>query len=149
LSNICSWAQIKEGKGTNFLSSKLFFHHFRFFHRLYTYKFNFLYVQFHLSLIFAPSYLKPKNHFQVDTKVTLSFDEEVIQQAKKFAAGQNISLSRLVEILLRRATTEPHNSLEDIPIADWVLEISQGSVDYRNRKRTRKETKDEFFSSKK
>jgi hypothetical protein len=41
----------------------------------------------------------------MDAKVTLSFDEEVIVLAKEFAAKNNISLSRLTEFLLKKATT--------------------------------------------
>jgi antitoxin component of RelBE/YafQ-DinJ toxin-antitoxin module len=85
----------------------------------------------------------------MDTKVTLRFDEDVIRRAKEYAAGQNISLSRLVEILLLRTTMEQYGSLEDIPIATWVREISKGPIEYRPRKRSRKQTKDEFFSSRK
>jgi hypothetical protein len=84
----------------------------------------------------------------MDNKVTLSFDKEVITRAKKYAADQNLSLSRLVEILLRRTTMEEYAALEDIPIADWVKEMSAGPIDYRTHKRSRKETKDEYFSSK-
>ena len=85
----------------------------------------------------------------MDSKVTLSFDKEVIRHAKEYAAGQNISLSRLVEVLLRKTAMGQYGSLEDIPIADWVREISEGPIDYRTRKRTRKESKDEFFNSRK
>ncbi|HXB06622.1 MAG TPA: DUF6364 family protein [Puia sp.] len=85
----------------------------------------------------------------MDNKVTLSFDEEVIRRAKEYAAGQNISLSRLVELLLRRTTMEQYSSLEDIPIADWVREMSEGTMEYRTRPRNRKQSKNEFFASKK
>ena len=38
--------------------------------------------------------------FAMDTKVTLSFDQQVVVQAKAFAEANNISLSRLVEFML-------------------------------------------------
>ena len=85
----------------------------------------------------------------MDSKVTLSFDKEVIQQAKEYASSQNISLSRLVEFLLRRTTTGQYSSLEDYPIADWVKEVSEGPIEYRTRKRTPKQMKDDYYSSKK
>jgi hypothetical protein len=44
---------------------------------------------------------------------------------------------------------EKYTSLEDIPIASWVKELSQGNIEINVRKRTRKSTKDEYFSSKK
>jgi len=85
----------------------------------------------------------------MDAKVTLSFDKEVARKAKEYAASQNISLSRLVEFLLNKTTTGQYSSLEDYPIADWVKEVSEGPGEYRIRKRTRKETKNEFFASRK
>ncbi len=85
----------------------------------------------------------------MDSKVTLSFDQEVIRHAKEYAAGQHISLSRLVELLLRRATTGEYRSLEDFPIADWVREVAEGPVEYNSRSKSRKALKDEFFTSRK
>lgn len=85
----------------------------------------------------------------MDNKVTLSFNKDVIRRAKEFAASHKISLSRLVELLLLRTTMEQYSSLEDIPIASWVKELSQGNIEYTVRKRSRKDSKDEFFSSKK
>ena len=38
----------------------------------------------------------------MDSKITLSFDQQVIEQAKEFAAANNISLSRLTEFLLSK-----------------------------------------------
>lgn len=62
----------------------------------------------------------------MDAKVTLSFNEEVIRKAKKYAADNNISLSRLIEYLLTKATAKEYKSLEDFPIADWVSQIAEG-----------------------
>jgi Family of unknown function (DUF6364) len=83
----------------------------------------------------------------MDTKVTLSFDEEVISSAKEYAASQNISLSRLVEHLLRKTVMGQSGSLEDYPIADWVREVAEGAAEYYTRKRTNKKMKDEYFNS--
>jgi len=85
----------------------------------------------------------------MDSKITLSFDKEVIQEAKKYAEDNNISLSRLVEFLLRKTTSGQYSSMEDYPIADWVRQVAEGPVEYQTRKKTRKDLKDEFFSSKK
>jgi hypothetical protein len=85
----------------------------------------------------------------MDSKVTLSLDKEVIQEAKEYAASKDISLSRLVEFLLRKTTMGGYGSLEDFPIADWVSQISEGPAEYHTRKKSRKNRKDEFFSSKK
>lgn len=85
----------------------------------------------------------------MDSKVTLSFDAEVIRQAKEYAASQSISLSRLVEFLLRRAATGEYRSLEDFPIADWVSQVAEGPAEYKTGKKGRKSLKDEFFKSRK
>jgi hypothetical protein len=85
----------------------------------------------------------------MDSKVTLSFDREVIRQAKQYAAGQHISLSRLVEFLLRRVTTGEYRSLEDFPIADWVNQVAEGPAEYNTGRKSRKDLKDEFFTSRK
>jgi hypothetical protein len=60
----------------------------------------------------------------MDTKVTLSFNEEIINQAKKYAADNNISLSRLIEFLLLKVTTTNYQSLEDFPISERVSQVA-------------------------
>jgi hypothetical protein len=84
----------------------------------------------------------------MDAKITLSFDKEVIRNAKEYAASQNISLSRLVEFLLRKTTNGVFSSMEDYPISDWVRQVAEGPAEYHTKKRSRKDSKDEFFSSK-
>lgn len=84
----------------------------------------------------------------MDHKVTLSFNEEIFQQSKKFAAENNISLSRLIELLLKKAVSPQYRSLEDMPVSSWMSELSEGSVEYKQI-RSRKSTKDEFHKSKK
>lgn len=85
----------------------------------------------------------------MDAKVTLSFDQEVIKKAKAFAEAQNISLSRLLEYMLRKATSGNFQELEELPIADWVNEIAEGRAEYRTRPKSRKDLKKEFFDSRK
>ena len=85
----------------------------------------------------------------MDAKITLSFDEEVIQKAKSFAEKQNISLSRLTEHLLRKITSGYHTNLEDLPVSDWVNMVSEGNVEYKTAKRSKKKLKEEFFAKKK
>lgn len=82
----------------------------------------------------------------MDAKLTLSFNQDVVAKAKKYAAANNISLSRLIEHLLIQVTSTAYKSLEDFPVADWVNMVAEGEVEY---KRTPKTSKDEFFSSKK
>jgi hypothetical protein len=56
----------------------------------------------------------------MDAKITLSFNEDVIRKAKKFADDNNISLSRLAEFLLSKVTSSSYKSLDDLPVSDWV-----------------------------
>ncbi|WP_412469066.1 DUF6364 family protein [Pedobacter sp. KLB.chiD] len=86
----------------------------------------------------------------MDTKLTLSFNQDVVARAKKFAAENNISLSRLIEHLLTQLTAKEYKSLEDFPISDWVSMVAEGEIEYKKTpKASRKNSKDEFFSSKK
>ncbi|MFT3933896.1 MAG: DUF6364 family protein [Chitinophagaceae bacterium] len=85
----------------------------------------------------------------MDSKITLSFDEAVIKKAKKYAADNNISLSRLIEFLLKKITSNNYLSLEDYPVADWVSQVAEGEAVYQTKKKTRKSSKSEYFNSKK
>ncbi len=86
----------------------------------------------------------------MDRKITLSFDESVISRAKKYAENNNISLSRLIEFLLKKVTSSNYETIEDYPISDWVFHVAEGEAEYQTqKKRTRKQAKDEFFKSKK
>ena len=85
----------------------------------------------------------------MDAKITLSFDDEVIAKAKKFADDNNISLSRLTEFLLSKVTSKSYKSLDDLPVSDWVSMISEGEVEYVRTLPARKKQKEEFYQSKK
>ena len=85
----------------------------------------------------------------MDAKITLSFDEAVIKKAKRYADNNNISLSRLIEFLLSKITNNNYQSLEDLPIADWVHMVAEGEVEYQTRPKKNKELKAEYFKSKK
>jgi hypothetical protein len=85
----------------------------------------------------------------MDAKVTLSFDETVIKKAKNYAENNNISLSRLTEFLLRKVTSNPYQSLEDLPISDWVNIVAEGEVVYQTKAKKNKDLKAEYFKSKK
>ena len=85
----------------------------------------------------------------MDTKVTLSFNEEVIIKAKKFAEDNNLSLSRLTEFLYSKITSGHYKSLEDLPIADWISKVAEGQAEYRSKPRTKKTMRAEFYKSRK
>ncbi|MEO8146581.1 MAG: DUF6364 family protein [Bacteroidia bacterium] len=85
----------------------------------------------------------------MDAKVTLSFDESVINKAKKFADDNNISLSRLTEFLLNKVTSTHYKTLDEMPISSWVSMVSEGEVEYKTRNKSRKDLKQEYFNTKK
>ena len=85
----------------------------------------------------------------MDAKITLSFDEAVIKKAKRYAENNNISLSRLTEFLLNKVTSNTYQSLEDLPISDWVSIVAEGEVEYQTKSRKSKDLKREYFKSKK
>lgn len=80
----------------------------------------------------------------MDTKLTLHFNKDVIEKAKVFADANHISLSRLTEFLYRQITTGNYKTLEEFPVAEWVNQVAEGEAEYKNR--SRKSTRDEFFS---
>ena len=83
----------------------------------------------------------------MNSKLTLNFDSEVIEKAKEFASKNNISLSRLTEYIFRNITTHRYKTLDELPISDWVLQVSEGSTEYH--KRSSKQAKKEYYESKK
>lgn len=85
----------------------------------------------------------------MDAKITLSFDKAIIERAKRYAESQNMSLSRMMELILDRLTSQPHTSLEDFPISDWVNMVAEGPVEYVTTPKSRKKLKDQYHTSKK
>ncbi len=86
----------------------------------------------------------------MDAKVTLSFNEDIIIKAKEYANKNNISLSRLTEFLLAKVSfsEKGKKSLEEIPISNWVEELSEGKIMYKTKAVNRKAQKNEYFNSK-
>ncbi|MGY6521803.1 MAG: DUF6364 family protein [Mongoliitalea sp.] len=84
----------------------------------------------------------------MDAKITLSFNGEVIEKAKKFASDQNISLSRLTEFLYQKIVSGDYKSLDELPVSDWVSMLAEGEASY-GKSKTRKELKSSYFDSKK
>jgi hypothetical protein len=82
----------------------------------------------------------------MDSKITLSFDQQVIAQAKVFADANHISLSRLTEFLLSKVVDRQYRSLDDLPVSDWVNQVSEGQVEYV-RKNSAKTVKKDYLES--
>ena len=85
----------------------------------------------------------------MDAKITLSFNEDIINKAKKFADQQNISLSRLTEFLYAQITSGNYKSLEELPVSDWVMQLAEGNAEYKTKPRSRKSLKSEYLKSRK
>ena len=85
----------------------------------------------------------------MDAKITLSFDDQIISRAKKFAKENNISLSRLTEFLLAKVTSSSYKSLDSLPVADWISILAEGQTEYQTKAKSRKALKNEYYSSKK
>ena len=80
----------------------------------------------------------------METKLTLNFDQEVIEKAKEFAAANHISLSRLTEFLYRQITSGNYKTIEDFPVSEWVNQVAEGEATYKRR--SGKNLKDEYFN---
>lgn len=62
----------------------------------------------------------------METKLTLKLDKEIIQQAKEYASGKKISLSKIVEAYLQSLAKEK-KSENDIEISPFVKSLSSGT----------------------
>ncbi|MBR9861506.1 hypothetical protein GYB22_12340 [bacterium] len=60
----------------------------------------------------------------MDTKLTLKLNQSVIENAKKYAAEKNISLSRLIEAYLKALTSSEKNA--EFEISPFVKSIATG-----------------------
>ena len=85
----------------------------------------------------------------MDAKLTLSLDKEIIHQAKKIAEKNGLSLSRLTELLYRKLNENSSTYIDDLPISDWVYKLAEGKAEYKKSEISRKNLRDEYFSSRK
>ena len=85
----------------------------------------------------------------MDAKITLSFDKDVVNQAKAFADAHHISLSRLTEFIYRQLADKTYDSLEELPISDWVNMLAEGKVEYQRTPRSRSILKNEYLATRK
>ena len=74
----------------------------------------------------------------MDTKLTLSLDKSVIEQAKNYAKSNKVSLSRLIESYLASLTNKRNNDIEITPLVQslsGVIDLNQetnSKEDYTN-----------------
>ena len=85
----------------------------------------------------------------MDAKVTLSFNKGIIEKAKAYAESQNMSLSRMLELILDKITTKQYASIEDFPISDWVNILAEGKPEYITSAKSRVRLKSQYHSRKK
>lgn len=85
----------------------------------------------------------------MDAKLTLSLDNDVINNAKLFAEKNNISLSRLTEFLYRKLSDSTYQNLEELPISNWVMMLADGQAEYKTKPKSSKNLRSEYFDSKK
>lgn len=70
----------------------------------------------------------------MDTKLTLSLDKAIIEQAKNYAKSNKISLSRLIESYLASLTTKNKEKFEITPLVQslsGVIDLSE-NVDIKD-----------------
>lgn len=89
------------------------------------------------------------NLLVMDAKVTLSFNKAVIEKAKQYAEAKNMSLSRMLELILDKITSNQYSSIEDFPISDWVLTLSEGAPEYTSVGKNKGKLKTQYRSRKK
>ncbi len=83
----------------------------------------------------------------MDSKITLSFDQQVIAQAKVFAEANNISLSRLTEFLLSKVTDKRYRSLDELPVSDWISQVAEGEATYVRKNAAERSVKKDHLAS--
>ncbi len=86
----------------------------------------------------------------MDAKITLSFEAEVIEQAKELCDELGISLSRFTEILYLKCLEHGKPmGIEDIPISEWVSQVAEEQATYITKRKSRSQLQKEFFESRK
>ena len=83
----------------------------------------------------------------MDSKITLSFDQHVIAQAKAFAEANNISLSRLTEFLLSKVVDKRYRSLDELPVSDWISQVAEGEATYVRKNAAERSVKKDYLAS--
>jgi dsDNA-specific endonuclease/ATPase MutS2 len=71
----------------------------------------------------------------METKLTLRLDEEVIQRAKKYAASQKSSLSKLIESYLDSITKEKSEmkNVEPTPLVERLSGVISFESDFNEK----------------
>jgi hypothetical protein len=70
----------------------------------------------------------------MDTKLTLSLDKKIIEQAKKYAKKKNISLSKLIESYLARMSVQQKEDTDISPLVKSLSGVLTLPKDYNHKK---------------
>lgn len=62
----------------------------------------------------------------MDTKLTLKLNQQIIEDAKKYASDKKMSLSRIIESYLQSLTSE--ESKDEFEISPFIKSIATGNV---------------------
>jgi len=69
----------------------------------------------------------------MDTKLTLSIDKNVIEEAKEYAKSHKISLSRLIESYLSSLSTKKDREIEITPLVKSLSGVIKLDDDFNYR----------------
>ena len=86
---------------------------------------------FYFTYIYLIFVRKPEN---MDTKLTLSLDKKVIERAKKYAKKKNISLSKLIEAYLNKASSQEKDETAISPLVKSLSGIIKLPKDFNHKK---------------
>ena len=82
----------------------------------------------------------------MSTKLTLTIDESVIQQAKKYAKSKENSLSNIIENYLKVLVKEDTNTEDDFsPIVKSLKSSFKASADFDYKKELSKQLSDKYL----
>ena len=70
----------------------------------------------------------------MDTKLTVRLDSEVIDRAKLYARGHNISISRMIESYLDSVTKPQSKEIEITPLVKSLSGVVKISADFDYKK---------------
>ncbi|MEX2233009.1 MAG: DUF6364 family protein [Cyclobacteriaceae bacterium] len=70
----------------------------------------------------------------MDVKLTLSLEKKVIEQAKKYAKKKNISLSKLIEAYLNRASLQEKDEPDISPLVKSLSGVIKLPKDFNRKK---------------
>ena len=59
----------------------------------------------------------------MDTKLTLKLDKSIIDKAKEYAKGKNISLSKMIEKYLQALTNKRNKGVKISPLVDSLIGV--------------------------